>query len=287
MRGVGRDIKVEKANVLFGDSKTLTLTKDNVDLVEDDIIPSECQEQKKMSVVFWDDGVDTLVEYKPHLEFEASHPEVESQQAAAGSSSSFTINELAGFEYLGGYFSKKDAPELSTPANEAFDEEKFVPSEWIKMRNFGKLGVPTHVFMNDIIKMYDLFCKFHASANPSGKFAPMDLSRLPNVIRDYAAILKEKYPQYKDTALNRIARALTHFRKRNIKQKLRMNESMRSARKKNEYRHAKPNASTRAAKAWAEKAEKTNAVQEVVPESDDEVVSPPKVRKSQRNKAKK
>ena len=256
-----------------------------------------------MSVVFWADGVDTLVQYKPHLEFEESQPEVELQQA--GYSSSLTINEQAGFENLGGYFSRKDAPELSTPANEDFDEEKFVPSEWIKRRNFGKLGVPMHVFVNDIQKMYDIFYKFHANANPAGKFAPMDLSRLPNVIKDYATNLKGEFPQYKDTALNRIARAFTHFRKRNVKQKYRMIESMRSKRKKTEYVYAKPSASIRAAKAWAEKAEKTNAMQEVIEksiesDSESEIVaessasteniaesSAPTVRRSQRKKAKK
>ena len=120
----------------------------------------------------------------------------------------------------------------------------------------------------------------------------MDLSRRPNVIRDYATNLKGEFPQYKDTALNRIARSFTHFRKRNVKQKLRMIESMRSKRKKTEYVYAKPSASTRAAKAWAEK---TNAMQEVVEDSiesdsESEIVaetSAPVVRKSQIKKSKK
>merc|ERR1711974_230201 len=109
-------------------------------------------------------------------------------------------------------------------------------SEWIEARNFGRLLTPTIEFKADLIKMDAEFRKFHANA--PGEFAPNDLNRLPNVTNEFAAILIQKFPQYDKKLLKRFSRARSHFRKRRIKQILfeREQESMRSKRKKLEYR---------------------------------------------------
>ena len=87
------------------------------------------------------------------------------------------------------------------------------------------------------------FCAFHAKAPgvPGCSFAPNDLSRLPNVTNDFAAILIQKFPQHNKKLLKRFSRFRSHIRKRRIKQIIfeREQETMRSKRKKLEYVYAK------------------------------------------------
>merc|ERR1711994_770349 len=121
--------------------------------------------------------------------------------------------EHAGFEDIGGWLSKRDAPELSTFANEPYDHDEFVVSEWIDSRNLGRLGTPKKEFKQDLIEMNKEFCKFHENA--LGEFEPNDLSRKPNVINDFAGELIQKWhPKYSKILLARFARGRSHFRKR-------------------------------------------------------------------------
>ena len=102
--------------------------------------------------------------------------------------------EIAGFEDLSAYLGKKDAPELATLACGPYDPEIFVASDWIDLRNWGYLNTPTIQLKEDLIKMDAEFQKFHADA--PGDYAPNELSRSPNAIKDFAAILKSKFPNY-------------------------------------------------------------------------------------------
>ena len=46
-------------------------------------------------------------------------------------------------------------------ANEDFDDEVFVASDWIKMRNFGNLHIPTIELEKEIMEMDKIFFTFH------------------------------------------------------------------------------------------------------------------------------
>ena len=144
---------------------------------------------------------------------------------------------------FGGYLSRKHDPSLATKANEPYDKDEFVVSEWINMRNWGSLGAPKVTFTEDLKKMDGIFRKFHEKA--PGKFFPNDLSRGPNVTKDLGARLMETFPEYPENLLKCFARARTHFRKRWIQEELKFIESFRSKRKKTEYVYAKEEQSSK------------------------------------------
>ena len=95
----------------------------------------------------------------------------------------------------------------------------------------------TCTLKDDLIKWDAEFRKFHQNA--PGEFAPDDLSRKPNVIKDFGVLLISKFPEYPEQLLKCFARARTHFRKRYIKDALKFKETFRSKRKKSEYVYAK------------------------------------------------
>ena len=92
---------------------------------------------------------------------------------------------------MGGFVGRKDGPDLVAMANEDFDDEVFSASEWIKMRNFGNLHIPTIELEKDLIEMDKYFFTFHQDC--PGLFKPFDLSRIEGVIQKFFEILKMKY----------------------------------------------------------------------------------------------
>ena len=92
---------------------------------------------------------------------------------------------------MGGFLGRKDASDLVAMANEDYDDEVFVTSDWIKMRNFGNLHIPTVELEKDIMEMDKDFFNFHQDC--PGLFKPFDLSRIEGVIRKFFELLKTKY----------------------------------------------------------------------------------------------
>ena len=182
---------------------------------------------KPLKVEYWNDGIDDLVELHQLVEALTIGEALEPQP-----STSLNKNEIAGFERIGGWLAYKDAPELSTPANKAFDKEVFVESEWMKLRDDNQLDVTTHQFQADLIKMDLAFREFHKTAE--GKLQD-DLSRAANVTKDFAEILIRDFPQYSQKLLARFARGRTFFRLRHLKKEIRRKETLRSKRKVNEF----------------------------------------------------
>ena len=260
--GAGERVKVDKANILFNNrAKTLTVTRNNADLVieeptvdgdenpdevvheiaKPEVAPEVSTLEKSLGpfeVIFWDDGLDKFLhlgEYKESLKLTTN--------SQAGTSRTMLPKELEGFADFGGYLSRKHDPSLATKANEPYDKDEFVVSEWINMRNWGSLGAPKVTFTEDLKKMDGIFRKFHENA--PGKFFPNDLSRGPNVTKDLGASLIETFPEYPENLLKCFARARTHFRKRWIQEELKFIESFRSKRKKTEYVYAKEEQSSK------------------------------------------
>ena len=250
--GAGKGITVEKANILFNNgAKTLTIAgKNNRDLIDDeplpDKIPEEIPEEPViLKVAIWADGEDKFMEHIPYLKslkLEDFVPDLKGMniitEPQPGTSTPPMPMELAGYDELGGYFSKRNAPELSTLANEPFDKEVFVVSEWMNTRNWGWLHTPKIEFRNDLIEMDKEFRKFHSKA--PGDFFPNELSRLPNVMKDFAEVLKIKFPGYPEKFYIHFSRARSFFRKRVLNQAIFESESFRSKRKMLEYEHETP-----------------------------------------------
>ena len=120
-------------------------------------------------------------------------------------------------------------------ANEPFDEEVFVVSDWINARNWGWLHTPRIDFRDNLIDMYKEFTIFHKDA--PGDFYPNELSRLPNVTKDFAEKLKNKFPEYPEKFYRHFSFAISMFRKRILNQRIFEKESFRSKRKMLEYEH--------------------------------------------------
>ena len=122
--GAGKGITVEKANILFNNgAKTLTIAgKNNRDLIDDEPIPDVMPEPLpvKLEVKFRDDGkIDRFLEHEEylsslkHLDYETNFKGMNiNSEAQPGTSTSLTPMETAGYEELGGYFSKKMHPNL-------------------------------------------------------------------------------------------------------------------------------------------------------------------------------
>ena len=219
--GVGKDLIIENANVEFTEIRAKIITPDIVNIPE---ISNEIQAELPVPL----NG--EIVE--PHqLVGVVTIPEAQSQP-----STSLNKNEIAGFERIGGWLSHKDAPELSTPANQPFDKEVFVDSEWMKLRNDAQHDVTTIKFQADLKSMDIAFKEFHKDARGPGKvnFTPNDLSRAPNVTKDFGEILIRDFPQYPRKLNARFARGRTFFRLRHLQKELRKKESLRSKRKVNE-----------------------------------------------------
>ena len=275
--GAGQKVEVEKANILFNHgAKTLTVARNNADLVEEEptideestvdeeptvdkeptakeVSAIDKEPEKSLGpfeVIFWADGVDKFLElkkYKASLDLIAEPQpgtsrnllpmECETAEPQPETSRTLLPMEREGFVNFGGYISRKHDPSLATKANEPYDEEEFVVSDWINAKNLGSLGTPKKSFNEDLIEMDKEFRKFHRKA--PGKFAPHDLSREPNVTKDFAKKLIDKFPEYPEKLLKCFAVARTHFRKRYQIDALKFQESFRSRRKKMEYEYAK------------------------------------------------
>ena len=122
--GAGKGITVEKANILFNTgAKTLTIAgKNNRDLIDDeplpDKIPEEIPEEPViLQVKFWADGEDKFLELKKYLKtLKDFVPELEEMtinvEPQPGTSTTIAPMGIEGFSELGGYFSKKNDPEL-------------------------------------------------------------------------------------------------------------------------------------------------------------------------------
>ena len=246
--GAGKGITVEKANILFNTgAKTLTIAgKNNRDLIDDEPLPDKVPEEIPdepviLQVKFWADGEDKFLELKKYLKtlLEDFVPELKEMtinvEPQPGTSTTLTPMEIEGFSELGGYFSKKNDPELATLANEPFDEEVFVVSDWINTRNWGWLHTPRIEFRDNLIDMYKEFTIFHKDA--PGDFEPNELSRLPNVTKDFAEKLKIKFPEYPEKFYRHFSFAISMFRKRILNQRIFEKESFRSKRKMLEYEH--------------------------------------------------
>ena len=129
----------------------------------------------------------------------------------------------------------KDAKHLVELAKDNYVKEEFVSSEWIKLRNLtGEYHFPKEDLVNDVKTMDELFREFHHNA--PGLYAPNDLKRDPNVIRDYLEILKDHFSdKYPLKMLRRFARTRTFFRQRHIQKQFQRIESSRSKKTKIEY----------------------------------------------------
>ena len=145
--------------------------------------------------------------------------------------------EVEGFRDLGGYFSKKAVPERSTLASGDFDKDVFVASDWINMRNWGYLNTPDHKFVDDLIELDKAFRKFHEDApgDVTPSFKPNDLSRLPNVTKDFAAKIKANFPNYPDKFYMLFSRTRSFARKRILNQAIYEQQTFRGKRKMLEY----------------------------------------------------
>ena len=222
--GIGCNIAVEKANVEceVDDTKVLTTLLPNHNVM----IEKPAEEEKFEDNV--NDATIEVSENQPLNVVLALPDDVEEIQDISESTDDVVITPLEnfGFHYIAGWLGSKDAKDLVKKVKECYEDENFVQSEWIKMRDFGQLNLPSGQLVSDLKQMDEEFRKFHSEA--PGLFAPNDLRRTENVIKDFTEILLEKFPAYPQKLVKRFARARTFFRQRHMQKHILKVESERS-----------------------------------------------------------
>ena len=140
--------------------------------------------------------------------------------------------EEEGMIYICGWLGRKDANKLVTYEIDEENEDQFVQSAWVSIVNNKKLNIPKKQFLNDLKKMDTLFREFHKDSKGNKKFcfAPHDLLRTPNVVKQFHQILQNEFPEYVQypKLLKRFAKGRTCFRMRNLQKLISQKESFRS-----------------------------------------------------------
>ena len=126
---------------------------------------------------------------------------------------------------------KSASNDLALKFAEISDQEKFVKSKWIDLRNVGGLLYPTKEFYKDVTEMEKVFVKYHSNA-------PDGISREAGVTKNVIAILEKKFPQYEVKILKRFVLARTIRRMKFIQDGLKKQiESARSKKKRIDHQY--------------------------------------------------
>ena len=137
-----------------------------------------------------------------------------------------------GYVYIAGTLAKKDAPNLAVQNNEDFDKTDFTESKWLNLMKSKKLNLPRDDFVRDLKKMDELFVEHHKNAIGTDKysFTPNDLPRTSGVVKDFADLLFQEFPQYHQYPylLRRFAKGRTMFRMRMLQKSIAQTETCRS-----------------------------------------------------------
>ena len=222
--GIGSDIVIEKGNVECDANDTKVLT--TLIPSHETVIEKPVEDEKfEMEVT---ENFITKTESKGFNLVLALPDDVEEIQDFSVPKGDVVITPLEnfGFHYVGGWLGTKDAKHLAKKVQDSYQDENFVQSEWIKVRDFGHLNLPHKQLVSDLKKMDQEFRDFHTNA--PGLFAPNDLRRTENVISDFADILINKFPNYPVKLVKRFARARTFFRQRHMHKHIMKLESERS-----------------------------------------------------------
>ena len=224
--GAGGDIIIQGANVesTEHDEKVLTsdmtrgiLKSSDLELPQNTQISSNADDNLDIESIL-ESYEDIEAEIADELDEEEEDIEVEDRFGSK------TKDEA--LKYIAGYLPRKSASnDLALTSAEMSDQEKFVESKWIDLRNVGGLLYPTKDFHKDVIVMEKVFVKYHSDA-------PDGISREAGVTKNVISILEKKFPQYDVKILKRFVLARTIRRMKFIQDGLKKQlETARSKKK--------------------------------------------------------
>ena len=238
--GGGGDIIISGANVESTEETEKVLTAD----MPQGILKPEDLELPKVTKISNDESdmanIDDIIDAfdnieaeigDDHLDDDIEDKELDDTEELGDAEDKFgSKTKEEAMKYVSGYLAK-NSPDLGSTIANISEQEKFVKSRWIDLRNVFGLKYPTVEFNDDVKAMEQLFVNYHSKA-------PNGISRELGVTRNVIAILVEKFPKYDAKIIKRFVVTRTVYRMRFVRDLLRkQKESARSKKKKVDFQY--------------------------------------------------